>query len=98
MSRAKHTREELHAAIDELPDATVADGIVLLAPRTENRYRQKHPQKRFVLVCDDDVAARLYAQKERWFSIVVNKGHALDMMCALWEKVTNEQLEDWRDQ
>ena len=98
MSRALHSKAELHAAIDAMPDAFVGDGIILYAPKLEMKFKRKHPQRRFVLVCDDDHASRLYAARDRIITALDNKSDALNIMCALWEAPKDEELKSWRQE
>ena len=96
MSRALHSKAELHAAIDAMPDAFVGDGIILYAPKLEMKFKKKHPQRRFVLTGDDDLMAGFYEQRDRYITILVNKAHALEALLALWKAPTDEQIANWR--
>jgi len=98
MSRAIHDRKSLHAAIDALPASFIEKGVILYAPRVEMEFKKKHPQRRFVICCDDDHASRLYAARDRIITAIDNKAQALDIMCALWEAPKLEELNSWRQE
>ena len=97
MSRALHSKAELHAAIDAMPDAFVGDGIILYAPRLEMKFKKKHPQRRFVLTGDDDLMAGFYEQRDRYITILGNATHAKECMLALWKAPTDEQIKNWEN-
>ena len=98
MSRAMHTKAEIRQWLDSVSDEVVAQGVIPYMPKIEMRYKKKHPQKRFVLVCDDDHASRLYAARDRIITAIENKSHALDIMCALWEAPKDAELQNWRQE
>ena len=96
MSRAMHTKAEIRQWLDSVSDEVVAQGVIPYMPRIEMRFKAKHPQRRFVICCDDDHASRLYAARDRWFGLLP-KGQALDIMCTLWEHCSDEQIKGWEN-
>lgn len=51
------------------------------------------PKTRFILETDDPMMySRFIAAKDRWLRFV-NKSIAVDLMCRLWERPTDEQLQ-----
>ena len=97
MSRALHSRREILEWLGGVSDDALAQGMVPLFPKIEANYKKKHPQRRFVLTGDDDLMRRWYAQRDRYISILVNKGLALSTMLALLEAPTDEQIEHWKE-
>lgn len=67
---------------------------VLVLPRVENRRRQKNPQKRFVWMCDDSHAARLYAVRDRYMELLESKTVAIEVLLSILENFKDEQLRD----
>ena len=98
MSRALHSRADLHAQIDSLPDRMVTDGVILYAPKTEARYRKSHPHKRFVIEADVDLIKGLEEERDRWITAFGgHKGMALSNMVAWLKRPTQEDLALWAD-
>jgi len=97
MSRALHSKAELHAAIDAMPDKYVKDGVIVVSPKAETRYRRGKPRTYFRRQCDKDIADRLDTQWDRFITSFVNKGIALDNLCAVLERVTDDELKQWTD-
>jgi len=98
VSRAMHTKAEIRQWLDSVSDEVVAQGVIPYMPRIEMRFKAKHPQRRFVICCDDDHASRLYAARDRIITAIDNKAQALDIMCALWEAPKDEELKSWRQE
>lgn len=80
-----------------MSDAVLEKGFIPYFPKIEMEHKKKNPQRRFVLTGDDEIMARFYAQRDRYISILVNKGMALDILARMWEGVSDEQLQAWSE-
>ena len=82
---AIHSKAELITLINSMSEQRFIDGVILLEPKRQARERIKNPQKRFVMMCDEAVTARLEYERDRWYETVGNKTIATDMMARQWE-------------
>jgi hypothetical protein len=89
VSTVKDVAEQIKFLLDH---GRSEEKAVLLLPRLENRRKQKNPQKRFVWMCDDTHAARLYAVKDRYMEALGNKTVTLEVVLGILEHVDDARL------
>ncbi len=68
--------------------------VILIEEEARERIKNDgpKPKTRFVMETDDPAMySRFNAQKDRWLR-VANKSVAIDMMCRLWEEVSDEAI------
>lgn len=71
--------------------------VVLVEREARERIKNDGPKPKtqFRFETDDpEMYSRFNAQKDRWLRIG-NKSVAIDMMCRLWEEVSDDSIREW---
>jgi hypothetical protein len=89
---AIHTKAELHALIDALPDSRIAEGIVITEPRRARRL-QAESRKKFTLSWPESHHGRFVRAINAMFER--NDGDlAREKLCRAVERAVAEDTED----